>query len=850
MGWACIAAAQTPTLLKDINTLPADNGSTAGSNPRFLTNAGGILYFTATDNNRTTSLWKSNGTTNGTTKVRDLPGTAYSLTAVGNMLFFVADDASSGYELWRSNGTAAGTVRLKDIYPGIVGSMPSGLVAINNLLYFVAEDPIMGGELWCSDGTTVGTRIVKDIAFGASTSNPQQLTNVNGTLYFSADNGVNGQELWKSDGTTNGTVLVRDINTGAVGSQPQQLTNVNGMLYFVANTTNNGYELWKSNGTNAGTTLVRDIWPGAPNAMPHFLTPIGNTLYFAANDGTQGIELWKSDGTSSGTTLVLDIVAGSRGGEPRFLKNIGGVLYFSATNSVMGHELWKSNGTAAGTVMVKNIRLGGDWSNSDPMAFTNSKGIAYFVAYDDTNGQELWKTDGTEQGTWLLKQLKSGPPSSAIRSITTIGDTLYFSAQDSLKGTEVRRLNPCKIVAKILNKPTAKICGGSTITLQTQPNDCEGINLKWSSTLTTVTGTEASLTFKLPEVLLERKYKIVFTASYGKDIAKDSVEVTVLPRPLIQLTSRDTVICHYGPFSLVQMVKNYSSFSNPAWYKTAIGGATVANPVAVNLDSTQSAYFLIANSPLGCKDTAQVTIRVREIPESLGSIRVVLEGAYEMGTGRMHHKLNTYGLLPGQTPVGLEGLNPTPPLQPYSGFPWFYNGRETGGNYKYNITDWVLVSLRTQRDDPSTTVFKAAALLQNDGLVPLVTGCPGRIADLQWYYVGVEHRNHVSIVAEEPSLFINGGFFYDFTIHQSYIPSDRPGIGQKFLDGRYVMYAGDIERTAGYSEINASDLSRWERDNGKFGRYLPTDLNLDGEVNALDKIVWAINNGLFSATRF
>nr|MCU0340620.1 hypothetical protein [Spirosomataceae bacterium] len=72
----------------------------------------------------------------------------------------------------------------------------------------------------------------------------------------------------------------------------------------------------------------------------------------------------------------------------------------------------------------------------------------------------------------------------------------------------------------------------------------------------------------------------------------------------------------------------------------------------------------------------------------------------------------------------------------------------------------------------------------------------------------------------------------------------------KFLDGRYMMYAGDADRTAGASEVNASDLSRWTRDNGKFGLYLPADFNLDGEVNALDKIVWTINNGLFSAVKF
>ena len=37
------------------------------------------------------------------------------LTNVGGTLFFTARDGTSGYELWKSNGTAAGTKRVKDI---------------------------------------------------------------------------------------------------------------------------------------------------------------------------------------------------------------------------------------------------------------------------------------------------------------------------------------------------------------------------------------------------------------------------------------------------------------------------------------------------------------------------------------------------------------------------------------------------------------------------------------------------------------------------------------------------------------------------------------------------------------
>jgi hypothetical protein len=231
-------------------------------------------------------------------------------------------------------------------------------------------------------------------------------------------------------------------------------------------------------------------------------------------------------------------------------------------------------------------------------------------------------------------------------------------------------------------------------------------------------------------------------------------------------------------------------------------------------------------------------------PESVGNIRVVLEGAYRTGTGLMSTKLNEQGLLPGQTPISPLAIK-TPSQQPYSGFPWYYNGNEPTGNYPANITDWILVSLRTDPDNPATTVFKAAATLQSDG-VSVVTGCPGNLRDFTNYYVAVEHRNHVGIVSSAPTLFLNGSFFYDFSTTQSYIPVTLPGIGQKFLENRYMMYAGDMQKSASGNEINANDLSLWQRENGLFARYLPGDINLDGEVNALDKIIWSFNNGLFS----
>jgi ELWxxDGT repeat protein len=752
--------AQTPILLKDINTLPDPiiTGTTFGSDPRFLVNYKNTLFFTAKEKGTIIGLWKSNGTANGTVKVADLPGSVYGLTSAGNFLYFAADQPNFGYELWRSNGTAAGTVRVKDIYPGSLGSMPEGFTNVNGILYFVATNAANGSELWKSDGTEAGTVMVKDIIVGATGSNPQGLISMNGVLYFVADDGVNGYELWKSDGTAAGTTLVSDINMGKTGSTPQYLTNVNGILYFIANNGVNGYELWKSNGTAAGTVLVKDIRGGSLGSMPQFLTELNGSLYFSANNGVNGYELWKSDGTESGTVLVSDIQAGSIGSSPQYLKNIRGTLYFSATNGITGREFWKSDGTAAGTVMVRNISAGGEWSTSNPLLFTDGNGIVYFTANDGTKGHELWKSDGKEEGTVALTELRAGATGSGINNMMTVADTVYFTADDGKKGSEVWRLVPCSVV---------------------------------------------------------------------------------------KLTSADTVICHKGPYSLPEMVTNSGDFVSMVWRQGSLTGSIVSNPKTVMLTADATDFYVTAQMASGCISTAKVTIRTIPYPERVGSLYVLLEGAYQKGAGTMSTSLNQKGLLPGQTPI--NGLA-TPARQPYYGAPWFYEGDEATGSYPANATDWILVSLRTSQNDPATTVFKAAAVLLKDGS-SVVKGCPSKLKNFTNYYMAIEHRNHVGIVSATPTLFINNSFFYDFGIVQSYIPPGIASVGQKRLENRYMMYAGDFQKSK-VSEINANDVSIWQQQNGQFGRYAAGDANLDGEVNALDQILWIVNNGLFTGARF
>jgi len=321
------------------------------------------------------------------------PGSGQSnpgfLTNINGILFFSASDGINGDELWKSDGTEAGSVIVKDINPA-GHSHPVVLTNVNDTLFFRANDGTNGWELWKSDGTETGTVMVKDI-FPDDYSNPDHLTDVNGTLFFRAEDGTNGYELWKSDGTETGTVMVKDIYPGSYGSSPYVLTNFNGTLFFWADDGTNGIELWKSDGTEAGTVIVKDINPAGGSGPEYSMLithlVINGALLFYADNGTNGYELWKSDGTEAGTVMVKDIYPGAGHSFPCSLMNVNGTSFFTADDGINGIELWKSDGTEAGTVMVKDINPAG---HSSPSHFTNVDNTLFFCADDGTNGTELW----------------------------------------------------------------------------------------------------------------------------------------------------------------------------------------------------------------------------------------------------------------------------------------------------------------------------------------------------------------------------------------------------------------------------------------------------------------------------
>ena len=227
-------------------------------------------------------------------------------------------------------------------------------------------------------------------------------------------------------------------------------------------------------------------------------------------------------------------------------------------------------------------------------------------------------------------------------------------------------------------------------------------------------------------------------------------------------------------------------------------------------------------------------------------LKVLLEGAYRTNTGLMVTMLNQRGLLPGQTPIGSSAIT-TPPGQPYSGPPWSYAGTESVSNYQANVVDWILVSLREGSPSVQNTVYRTAALVQNNGDVSMVAPPPTLSAG-QSYYIVIEHRNHLGVMSHIPVTIQNGILAYDFTTQNSYTATSPISVGEKQIGTVFAMHSCDGNKNLPNQDfvVNVNDYSLWLDNNGRFDLYSPADFNLDAQISASDKAQWNSNNSKFS----
>ena len=197
--WVSDGTAAGTFRVKDIVAGPGSSMVEAPLNISVTAALGSTFFFVANDGASGEELWASDGTEAGTRRVKDVrSGTRGSeprwLTVAGGRLFFTADDGTHGRELWVSDGSEAGTVLVSDLRAGAESSLPRGLTPVGNAIIFSATDLFTNVELWASDGTW--TRFLGDLSPGLLPSSPVRFTLVGDKVYFGANDGTSGFELW------------------------------------------------------------------------------------------------------------------------------------------------------------------------------------------------------------------------------------------------------------------------------------------------------------------------------------------------------------------------------------------------------------------------------------------------------------------------------------------------------------------------------------------------------------------------------------------------------------------------------------------------------------------------------
>lgn len=262
------------------------------------------LYFFANNGTNGMEPWKTDGTEAGTIMLRDINSGANpsfrsaldirpKFVPYKNELYFFAvktgtENTATNTEMWKTNGTTSGTTLVSAVNSiAKEGTFyTSNLFTFNNLLYLNAEGrSTRKRNLIKTDGTTAGTKIVTEL------KNNTVVYPLKDKIYYLFDDRQGaGEEIWALDKDDN-TVLVKDIVEGSQGINPTNFYTHNDYLYFAIRNKTFQTELWRlsdttepvflySKDSEAGTSSIEDYFDYVPKEDKLFI----NTKHYGNSD--------------------------------------------------------------------------------------------------------------------------------------------------------------------------------------------------------------------------------------------------------------------------------------------------------------------------------------------------------------------------------------------------------------------------------------------------------------------------------------------------------------------------------------------------------------------------------------
>ena len=212
------------------------------------------------------------------------------------------------------------------------------------------------------------------------------------------------------------------------------------------------------------------------------------------------------------------------------------------------------------------------------------------------------------------------------------------------------------------------------------------------------------------------------------------------------------------------------------------------------------------------------------------NLKVFLEGPYEISG--MQNNLNSMDMIPLS--------------QPFLTSPWNYLGPTTVDQIPNDqIVDWVLVDFRDamSAEDAtfSTSVSRQVGFLLSDGSVVAMDGA----SNLKFYkkiyqnlFVAIFHRNHIGIISANPLNKQNEIYTYDFSTSLNQVLGGS-SCYKELSPGVWGMISGDADANGIVTEPDIQSF--WNEEVGTQG-YLPTDFNMDIQVDNVDKNAYCLPN--------
>ncbi|WP_193213517.1 ELWxxDGT repeat protein [Luteolibacter marinus] len=379
-------------------------------------------------------LWRSDGTTGGTTKLLDFTaateGWEPRIDVAGERLYLTVRSLNAApLRCWTCNKNG-GDFRELILDSTADNPQVRGVLRAGLLDYVFSTDRTGVNSLWVTDGSSSGTH---PLPLGADHQPQTGGVEFQGQLYFASLSETDGQGLWRTDGTAEGTVRVVDAAPGAAGEISQLLPSGE-TLYFQRRNAKGDWEQWQTKGSPRNTRRTARMHDWDSLSTGPQLAFSRDRLFFTAGRNTATNALWMARAKRGVRRLTVpekSSASAYRIGRPfeemPYGAAGGGLVSF--VESPGGRELWRITPEGRKRAIWK---VPADFSGA---TIQGSLGTNAIFSVHGTDSAEVWVTNGTARGTRLLSGHQEPTEAIVPTSFVVSGGSMFYSLLPSSDAT-------------------------------------------------------------------------------------------------------------------------------------------------------------------------------------------------------------------------------------------------------------------------------------------------------------------------------------------------------------------------------------------------------------------------------